>query len=84
MFTVYSKEDCIWCTRAYAFLELKGVPYRSEPIDTDEKRQAFIARGFRQFPQIFYNDELIGGFDKLENWYKDHFVEGSVWEDDFN
>jgi glutaredoxin len=82
MFTVYSKDNCGFCVKAYALLDLKGAAYRKEILDTEEKLQAFKARGFRQVPQIYFNDELIGGFDKLEVWYKTRdAAEDSAFDD---
>jgi glutaredoxin len=81
MFTVYSRDNCGFCVKAYDLLEKKGETYKSEKLDTDEKVQAFIAKGFKQVPQIYHNDEHIGGYDKLEAWYAAREVDDSAFDE---
>ena len=82
MFTVYSRDNCGFCVKAYELLDSKGEAYSVEKLDTDEKTQAFIAKGFKQVPQIFYNGELIpGGYTGLAQWYAERETEDSAFDE---
>jgi len=65
---IYTWRVCPFCIRAKALLDRKGVAYTEYAIDGDEparERMAERAGGRRSVPQIFVNDELIGGCDDL-------------------
>ncbi len=64
---VYSSGHCPYCVRAKELLEERGVAYTEIRIDLDaEKRQEMMDRsGKRTVPQIFINDQAVGGFDDL-------------------
>ena len=65
---IYTWRVCPFCIRAKALLDRKGVAYTEYAIDGDEparERMAERAGGPRSVPQIFVNDELIGGCDDL-------------------
>jgi len=66
--TIYTKENCVFCTRAKALLE----PYNPKilKLDEDFNREQFfeIFPTAKTFPQIIINDEKIGGFTELEQW----------------
>ncbi len=65
--TIYSRSWCSFCKRAKSLLESKGVEYTSIDIeDMPEKRDEMIERtGRTSVPQIFINDQAIGGCDDL-------------------
>lgn len=64
---VYSKSWCPYCNKAKSLLKSKGLGY--EEIDTTHDaalEQQMMERSQRQtVPQIFINDESIGGYDDL-------------------
>jgi len=63
---VYSSANCSYCTRAKQLLESKGIEYQEIRIDQDEKaREKMMVEGRRTVPQIFINDQAIGGYDDL-------------------
>ena len=64
---MYSTESCPYCQRAKALLDSKGVIYTDIRVDLQpEKREEMIAKsGRRTVPQIFINNEPIGGCDEL-------------------
>ncbi len=66
---IYSTNNCPWCTRAKSLLRTKGLDYEEIDISSDQARtMEMIARsGRRTVPQIFIDDEPIGGFDELAN-----------------
>lgn len=64
---VYSKDHCPYCDRAKQLLAHKKVAYEEIRIDLDPA-QAKIMMDLskrRTVPQIFINDQPVGGFDDL-------------------
>lgn len=65
---IYTWSRCPFCIRAKALLTTKGVEFTEYCIDGDESaRQVMAARanGRRSLPQIFINDQHIGGCDDI-------------------
>lgn len=65
---IYVWSRCPFCIRAKALLDQKGVEYQEYVIDGDEAARAAMsqrARGRRSLPQIFINNQHIGGCDDL-------------------
>jgi len=65
---IYIWSRCPFCIRAKALLDDKGVDYTEYCIDGDEVARAQMAKranGRRSLPQIFINDQHIGGCDDL-------------------
>jgi glutaredoxin 3 len=65
---IYTWSTCPFCIRAKALLDRKGVAYTEYTIDGDEAARAKMAgraQGRRSVPQIFINDQHIGGCDDI-------------------
>lgn len=65
---IYTWATCPFCRRAKALLDRKGVEYTEYAIDGDEaarEKMAERAGGKRSVPQIFIDDNHIGGCDDL-------------------
>lgn len=64
---MYTKATCPFCHRAKALLQGKGAAFTEIAIDRyPEKREEMIARSGRTtVPQIFIDDQHIGGCDDL-------------------
>ncbi|WP_440874979.1 glutaredoxin 3 [Thalassotalea sp. PLHSN55] len=64
---IYTKATCFFCHRAKALLEQKGVDFTEYKIDAQpELRPEMIERsGGYTVPQIFINDQPVGGCDDL-------------------
>ena len=65
---IYVWRACPFCIRAMALLDRKGVPYTEYAIEGDEVARDAMARragGRRSLPQIFINDQHVGGCDDL-------------------
>ena len=65
---IYTWQSCPFCIRAKALLNKKGVSYQEHSIDGDElAREAMAQRanGRRTLPQIFVDNQAIGGCDEL-------------------
>ncbi len=68
---IYTWRFCPFCLRAKQLLNKKGVEFIEYSIDGDEKaREIMVARGSDgkySVPQIFINDQHIGGCDDLHD-----------------
>jgi glutaredoxin 3 len=64
---IYGSESCAYCTAARMLLKKKGVTWEEIPVSRDaDKHAEMIARSGRQsVPQIFIDEQSIGGFDEL-------------------
>lgn len=64
---VYSTQVCPYCVRAKQLLQRKGIAYDEVDVGRDQaERIALVTRtGQRTVPQIFINDQHIGGCDEL-------------------
>ena len=65
---IYTWSTCPFCIRAKGLLQEKGVDYTEYCIDGDQQareKMADRANGRRSLPQIFINDQHIGGCDDI-------------------
>jgi glutaredoxin 3 len=65
---VWSKNNCPYCEQAKSLLKLKGIQYEERNINTSDwtKEQLLLAvPTARSVPQIFLDDEYVGGYQEL-------------------
>ena len=65
---MYTTLICPYCIRAKMLLKAKGVTYEEIDVTRDHEARAWLVEatgGRRTVPQIFINDESIGGFDEM-------------------
>jgi glutaredoxin 3 len=65
---VYSTGYCPYCVSAKNLLKSKGLEWTEVMVDTDPaRRDEMLQRsgGRRTVPQIFINDQPVGGCDEL-------------------
>ncbi len=65
---IYTTQVCPYCVRAKQLLDRKGAAYQEIDISNDtELRETVMKRagGRTSVPQIFINDQHVGGFDDL-------------------
>ena len=65
---IYTKGHCPYCHRAKALLTQKGVSFEEYKIDVQPELRAEMiqrANGGFTVPQIFINDQHIGGCDDM-------------------
>ncbi|MFY7806896.1 MAG: glutaredoxin 3 [Limnoraphis robusta] len=65
---IYTWSTCPFCIRAKSLLNNKGVEFTEYVIDGDEDardKMAQRANGRRSVPQVFINDQHIGGCDDI-------------------
>lgn len=65
--TVYTRKRCPYCTSAKIWLKQKDYQFEEISLDDKDVLQEFLAKNptARTVPQIFLEDELIGGFSEL-------------------
>lgn len=64
---MYTKDYCPYCDRAKALLARKGQSVQEIKLNTHSEEFFELAQktGMRTVPQIFINEEFIGGYSEL-------------------
>ena len=64
---IYTTPSCPFCVRAKRLLDARGIDYDEIDVAEDPALRADLVRrtGRRTVPQIFIDDEPIGGFEEL-------------------
>jgi glutaredoxin 3 len=68
--TIYTTTYCPYCVRAKQLLASKGLTFKEIDVTTDPDLRVKLvekAEGRKTVPQIFINDQPIGGFDDLSH-----------------
>jgi glutaredoxin 3 len=64
---IYTKSNCPFCVRAKDLLSRKGVKF--EEIYMDDKPDEYVSlkqrTGMMTVPQIFIDDQLVGGYSEM-------------------
>ena len=68
--TIYSKNNCVYCTKAKNLVKNLGLEYEEKSLEKDfgsdpSKLIEDIGKNVRQMPQIKIDGELIGGYNQL-------------------
>ena len=72
---IYTWQYCPFCIKAKNLLNKKNIQFTEYKIDGDEaarEEMSLRASGRRSLPQIFINDEGIGGGDDLYELEKEN------------
>lgn len=64
---VWSKDNCTFCDQAKALLEQRNIAYEEKKIGYGFSREDLLEAvpTARTLPQIFLDEELVGGFTEL-------------------
>jgi glutaredoxin 3 len=64
---IYTKDICPYCTKAKALLQKKQVQFSEIKVTSEQIKAEMVAKsnGRLTVPQIFINDQHIGGCDDL-------------------
>lgn len=64
---VWSKDSCPFCVQAKALLEARGIEYEERNVSKDWTKEQLleVVPTARTLPQIFLDDNYIGGFTEL-------------------
>lgn len=70
---IYTKSKCPNCVAAKQLLKSKGLKFIENDMDTESVRQAFTFAypDAKQLPQIFIEDQRVGGLAGLQQALKD-------------
>jgi glutaredoxin 3 len=65
---VWSKYHCPFCDQAKALLRQRGIPFEEKKIGDGYTKEELLEAvpTARTVPQIFLDDQLIGGFTELK------------------
>ncbi len=72
---VYSKDNCVWCDRAKNLLDSVEFSFEEIDLSNDNDRKEFykkVGEGVSTVPQIYIDNERIGGFPQLVNWFEEN------------
>ena len=69
---VWSKNSCPYCVQAKALLEMKGIEYEERNVQEDWTKEQLLESvpTARTLPQIFLDDNYIGGFTELKRHFE--------------
>jgi glutaredoxin len=73
---IYTKDACPYCVQAKKLFESKGWEYTEHYINIDTRETLLeeltnrLGVAPRTVPQIFIDDEAIGGYNELVTWIK--------------
>lgn len=65
--TVWSKDQCPFCDQAKNLLKMKGIEFEEKRIGHGYTKEQLLEAvpTARTVPQIFLDEQLIGGFQEL-------------------
>jgi glutaredoxin 3 len=65
---IWSKYNCAYCDQAKALLNQNNIPYEERKIGDGWSREDLlkVVPNARSVPQIFLNEEYVGGFTELK------------------
>lgn len=68
---VWSKYHCPYCDQAKALLTQKGIEFQEKKIGDGYTKEDLLEAvpTARTVPQIFIDDQLIGGFNELKQYF---------------
>ncbi len=67
---IYTLPTCPYCIKAKLFLDQKNIPYTEIIVNNQIKKQLIKKNGQKTVPQIFINDQFIGGYNDLRQKIK--------------
>ena len=69
---VWSKENCPFCVQAKNLLKLKNIEFEERNIQKDWTREQLLEAipTAKTLPQIFLDDNYIGGFTELRKHFQ--------------
>ena len=68
---VWSKYHCPYCDQAKSLLKMKGIAFEERNINEDWTKEQLLEAvpTARTVPQIFLDDQHIGGFTELKQYF---------------
>jgi len=71
---VWSKYNCQHCDQAKALLEQQGIEFEERRIGDGWTKEELLESvpSARSVPQIFVNNQLVGGFTELQKYIREN------------
>lgn len=71
---IWSKPACSFCDRAKSLLKMKNIEFEEKKIGSGYSREDLLEAvpNARTVPQIFIDNQLIGGYQELTQYLKEH------------
>jgi len=75
---IYTKSNCPYCVRAKDLLNRKGVKFDEIYLDDRPEEYTTLKQrtGMMTVPQIFINDQLVGGYTDLAALENENKLDG--------
>lgn len=69
---IWSKYECAFCDKAKALLTVKGIEFEERKIGDGYTKEDLLESvpTAKSVPQIFIDNQLIGGYQELENYFR--------------
>jgi len=69
---IYSKSNCVFCDKAKFYFTQHNIAFTEHNAEIPEVFDSLMTRNphARTMPQIFIDNELIGGYTDLMEWVK--------------
>lgn len=73
---IWSKYHCPYCDQAKALLTQRGISFEERKIGDGYSKEDLLEAvpTARTVPQIFLDDQLIGGFTELKKYFEEQRV----------
>ena len=71
---IYSKNNCVFCTKAKHLVKTLGLEYVEKKMEEFDSPQAMledIGKQVRTMPQIKIDGKLVGGYNQLVEYFAD-------------
>ena len=72
--TIYTKNNCTFCVQAKTLMKIRGIDYEELNMQTQPTMRSELMEKCeainvipRTVPQIWIDDEYVGGFQELKN-----------------
>lgn len=69
---IYVTNYCPFCRQAEALLKQKGIVFEAIDVTEDDKTREWLVQttGYKTVPQIFIDDQVIGGYEQLVDYFR--------------
>ena len=68
---IYTKDNCVWCTRAKNLMNDFNISYLEYDLSDEDERKEFykeVGENVSTVPQVYINGNRIGGYKELSKW----------------
>ena len=71
---IYSKQNCVYCSKAKSLVKNLGLEYEEKMMESFDTPQAMledIGKQVRTMPQVKIDGVLVGGYNQLVEYFAD-------------